>query len=257
MSFFMIGGNLGRALAPVAATTTFLLLGRHGLWVLAVPGLIMAALFTRLLTPPPIPRIRSLAIWTPEFRQGLRHATKLLIVVGLRNLSSMSVMIMVPILWHSLHRPLSESAALLSLLFLAGSVGNMSGGGLSDRLGPKPVLIGSAILSSFFLWQFVFAQGIWTWLLMGFLGFSLYSTASVVMVYGQALFPHNKGLASGLTLGVGNTLGALAVGLIGLIADRWGAETGLLVCALSLLLSIPFSWMLSVPELNRKGAPSS
>ena len=27
MSFFMIGGNIGRALAPVAATTTFLLLG--------------------------------------------------------------------------------------------------------------------------------------------------------------------------------------------------------------------------------------
>lgn len=251
MSLFMIGGNLGRAFAPVAATTGFLWLGRPGLWVLAVPGVAMALVLARVLSPPPAPRIRSLKVWTAEFRRGLAHAGNLLVVVGLRNLASMSVMVLVPVLWHALHRPLSQSAGLLALLFLAGSVGNMTGGGLSDRLGAKPVLVGSAVLSSLFLWLFVRSAGLRTWLTMGLLGFSLYATASVVMVYSQALFPKNKGMASGLTLGVGNTLGALSVVLVGVVADRFGAETGLMVSALTLLASIPFALTLKAPDPNR------
>lgn len=246
MSFFMIGGNLGRAVAPIAATTVFLWLGRGGLWILAIPGLVMALWLGRVLTPAPVPRIRSLAIWTPEFKQGLRHASNLMAVVGLRNLASMSVLVLVPILWHTLHRPLADAAGLLSILFLAGSLGNMSGGALSDRVGPRPVLIGSAILSSLFLFLFLHVQGVWVWVLMALLGYALYATASVVMVAGQALFPQNKGMASGLTLGVGNTIGALSVGLVGLVADRYGASTGLLVAAAALLVSLPFSWTLRV-----------
>jgi FSR family fosmidomycin resistance protein-like MFS transporter len=246
MSFFMIGGNLGRAFAPIAATTAFLWLGRHGLWVMALPGVAMALWLGRALTPPPVPRIRSLTVLTPEFRQGLRHATNLMAVVGLRNLASMSVMILVPILWHTLHRPLAEAAGLLSVLFLAGSLGNMSGGALSDRVGAKPVLLGSAVLSCVFLVLFVPSRGPWTWVLMALLGYALYSSSSVVMVAGQSLFPHNKGMASGLTLGVGNTIGALGVGLVGLVADHWGPMIALMVAAATLLVSLPFAWTLRV-----------
>jgi FSR family fosmidomycin resistance protein-like MFS transporter len=241
MSFFMIGGNFGRAVAPVAATTTFLLLGRHGLALLAIPGVIMAVILARLLTPAPAPRIRSVRVWTPEFRQGLRHAANLLAMVGLRNLASSGVLVLVPILWHELHRPLAEAAGLLSVMFLAGAFGNMSGGALSDRLGPKPVLIGSAVLSSACLVAFLTVGGPWSWITMAALGFCLFSSSSVVMVYGQALFPNNKGMASGITVGVGNTLGALAVALLGLVAAAYGPKVALMVGAATLLGSIPFT----------------
>lgn len=248
MSFFMIGGNIGRAVAPVAATTTFLLLGRHGLVLLAIPGLVMALILTRLLTPAPTPRIRSFNVLTPEFREGLRHAANLLAMVGLRNLASSGVLVLVPILWHDLHRPLAQAAALLSLMFLAGALGNMSGGALSDRLGPKPVLIGSAVLSSACLIGFLNTSGPVAWVMMGALGFALFSSSSVVMVYGQALFPKNKGMASGITVGVGNTLGALAVSLLGVVAAAYGPKTALLVGAATLLGSIPFTLRLKETE---------
>ena len=241
MSLFMIGGNFGRALAPIAATTTFLYLGRHGLWVLALPGMAMAIVMWFVMRPAPKPKIRNQKVWTPAFRQGLKHAGNLLAVVMLRNMASMATLTLLPIMWHTLHRPLSESAALLSTLFLVGSVGNMTGGAISDKVGPKPVLIGSAALSSVFLWAFLHASGIGIWITIGLLGFSLYSTGSVVMVYGQALFPENKGMASGLTLGIGNTLGALGVGAIGLLATRVGSQEALTVTAGLLLVSIPFS----------------
>ncbi|CAB1127808.1 MFS transporter [Candidatus Hydrogenisulfobacillus filiaventi] len=253
MSFFMIGGNLGRALAPVAATTAYLWLGgRSGLWLLALPGVAMAAVMWGVMRPAPAPQPRTGSIWTPEFRRGLRHAGNLLVVVMLRNLASMATVTLLPILWHRLHRPLSEAAALLMVLFLVGSVGNMSGGALSDRVGAKPVLVGSALFSALFLWLFLHASGWWLWLDIGFLGLALYATGSVVMVYGQLLFPRNKGMASGLTLGFGNTLGALAVGLIGLLAHRIGIPGALEVTAGLLLVSIPFSLRLSprpVPDV--------
>ena len=185
---------------------------------------------------------------TPEFRAGLRHASQLLVVVGLRNVASSGVLVLVPILWHELHRPLGEAAALLSILFLAGAVGNMSGGALSDRLGPKPVLIGSAAFSSLFLWAFLNAEGPWIWVSMAALGFALYSSSSVVMVYSQALFPTNKGMASGIALGVGNTLGAMAVSVLGLIAASYGPKTALLVGGATLLTSIPFALRLRLPN---------
>ncbi|MDA8194344.1 MAG: MFS transporter [Thermaerobacter sp.] len=246
MSLFMIGGNVGRAVAPVAATTAFLLVGgRSGLWILALPGIAMALVMTFVMRPAPAPRSRPVAIWTPEFRQGLRHAGNLLIVVMLRNLASMATMTMIPILWHTLHRPLAQSAGLLFVLFMVGSLGNMAGGAISDRIGAKPVLIGSALLSGAFLWIFVHVSGILSWVLIGLLGASLYSTGSVVMVYGQALFPQNKGMASGLTLGLGNTLGALAVGLVGIVAKFVGIVTALDLTAFAVLLSIPFSMRLN------------
>ncbi|MCL4352015.1 MAG: MFS transporter [Firmicutes bacterium] len=247
MSFFMIGGNVGRALAPIAATTTFLYLGRHGLWVLAIPGMAMAIVMWFVMRPSPKPKARRGSIWTPAFRRGLKHAGNLLVVVVLRNLASTATLTMVPILWHTLHRPLGESAALLSTLFLVGSVGNMTGGAISDKVGPKPVLIASAALSSVLLWWFLHASGLAIWFSIGLLGFALYSTGSVVMVYGQALFPENKGMASGLTLGVGNTLGALGVGGIGLLASRIGAVGALETTAILLLVSIPFSLRLKAP----------
>lgn len=241
MSLFMIGGNFGRAVAPILATSAYLIGGRSGLFLVAIPGLLMALIMTRVLTPPPVSKPKQGRIFTPEFVNGLRRASSLLTVVGLRSMTTLSTLTLVPILWKSWGRPMTETATLLSLLFIAGSIGNVIGGALSDFIGPKPVLVASAALSSLWLFLFLNTQNlVWDFVLVALLGASLYSTGSVVMVFSQALFPQNKGMASGLTLGIGNTLGSFGVALIGLIADRTSPVIGLTVVAFAVLLSIPF-----------------
>ena len=257
MSFFMIGGNFGRALAPLLATGAYLLAGRRGLLAVSLPGLLMALIMAWVLTPPPVAKPSRGPMITPEFLSGLRQAGTLLAVVGLRSMATLTTLTLVPIWWKTMGRPMTESASLLSVLFIAGSVGNMAGGLLSDLVGAKPVLIGSAVLSSLFLGAFLLLQRIGASVLVGLLmiallGAALYSTGSVVMVFGQALFPENKGMASGLTLGLGNTLGALGVAVMGLVADRSGPVTGLWVVAVLVLFSIPF-----VLTLREKAAPTA
>lgn len=242
MSLFMIGGNFGRGLAPILASLAFLIGGgRYGLYFIAIPGLLMALVMTWLMSPPPEPKPAQEKIFTPEFIHGLRQGGSLLLVVALRNMTALTTLTLVPILWESLNYPMAATAGLLSVMFIAGSIGNFIGGALSDIVGPKPVLIGSAILSS--LWLFLFLQVhimALSFVLVALLGASLYSTSSVVMVFGQALFPANKGMASGLTLGVGNTLGTFGVALIGLIADHYSLYAGLYLTVFAVLLSIPF-----------------
>ena len=245
MSFFMIGGNFGRALAPLLATGAFLIGGRRGLLVVALPGLILAGVMSWVMTPPPAAKPVQGPMITPALTAGLGAAGTLLVVVGLRSMATLTTLTLVPIWWKALGRPMTESAALLSVLFVAGSVGNIAGGFLSDLVGTKPVLVGSAILSSVFLGAFLLLQRagasvMLSLLMIALLGAALYSTGSVVMVFGQALFPANKGMASGLTLGIGNTLGSLGVAVMGLVAQHYGPATGLWVVAGLVLFSIPF-----------------
>lgn len=57
MSLFMVGGNFGRLLAPLLASGALYIGGREGLWILALPGLIMAAVMFFNMNPPPAPNI--------------------------------------------------------------------------------------------------------------------------------------------------------------------------------------------------------
>jgi len=241
MSLFIVGGNLGRALAPIMASAAVLWSGgRHGLILLAIPGLIMALVMNWTMSPPPAPKPREEKILTPEFILGLRHARPLLGVVGLRSMATMSTLTLVPILGKSLGHSMTTYATLLTVLFIAGSIGNVAGGALSDIFGPKPVLIGSAVLASGFLFAFVESHSIlMAYIFIALLGLTLYSSTPVTMVFSQALFPKNKGMASGFAMGIGGTIGSLGVAIIGLIADLYSPTVGLVTVSLILLLSVP------------------
>lgn len=240
MAFFLVGGNLGRGLAPLLATYAFLWWGRPGLLVLAGPGLLLALLLYRpaatvaLATPQ---RRERLAV---PLRENLGRLVALLGVVGLRALTAAGLVTFLPILWKNHGGPVVQSALLLSIMLLVGSLGNLAGGHLSDSLGPRPLLIGSAILSSLFLLAFLRSSGPWIWVSMALLGTALFSTASVTMVLGQEIFPRHKAMASGLALGIGNTLGAIGVGLLGLLAERFGLAPMVDLLIVVPLLSIPF-----------------
>ena len=258
MSLFMIGGNLGRALAPVLAAGAFLLGGRIGLLAVAIPGLVMAGVMSWVLTPPPPPNPKTGPVLTPEFMAGMKEARNLLVVVGLRSMTTLSTLTLIPIWWKSMGRPMTESATMLSLLFIVGSLGNIAGGGLSDLFGAKPVLIGSAVFSSLAMALFLATpKTTLSLVLVALLGGALYATGGVVMVFSQALFPNNRGMASGLTLGIGNTLGALGVSGIGVIADWRGPAAALWVTAVALILSVPFVLKLRYPSTVAAGRPGT
>jgi len=245
MSMFLIGGNLGRGLAPLMASFAFLVWGRHGVVLLSIPGLILALILYFYARNIP----RTFSGMPGELGKILKtnrgRLASLLAIVGVRNMVSSAVLTFLPIWWKMKYGQVSDMAFLLSIMLLVGSLGNLTGGYLSDLIGTVPVIVGSSVLSALLLVAFFYSTGFWIWIVVGLLGAALYSTASVTMVLGQSIFPRHKGMASGIALGVGNTLGAAGVGLLGIYAQHAGG-TGVLDALRLLipisLLSIPFVW---------------
>ncbi|OAT80808.1 MFS transporter [Desulfotomaculum copahuensis] len=252
MSMFLIGGNLGRGLAPLLASFAFLTWGRPGLMILSIPGLLLAfALYTygRKIKTVGKPNSGGL-LATLHANRG--RLVSLLAIVGIRSMVASAVLTFLPIWWKLRYGHITHNAFMLSIMLLAGSLGNMAGGYLSDVIGVIPVIVGSSVLSALLVWLFLHSSGIWLWVSIGLLGAALFSTASVTMVLGQSIFPQHKGMASGLALGLGNTLGSAGVGLLGLYAQHLSVVNALYLLAPISLLAIPF-----VFSFTRRAAATS
>lgn len=243
MSLFMLGGNFGRLLAPILASSALYLGGRQGLWILAIPGLVMAVVMFFSMNPPPAPKHREGKIFTLEFFKSIKQRGGLLLlsIVGLRFMTVMSVVTLVPIMWAQAGIEYGIYNLLLTVVFAAGMIGNLIGGTLSDFIGRKPIIIISAILSALALILFVNSSSIILgFVLIALLGASLYSSDPVIMVFSHQLFPENKGMASGITVGLGGMVGSLGVTLTGFISDIYSPAIGLYVAAGAMVMVIPF-----------------
>jgi FSR family fosmidomycin resistance protein-like MFS transporter len=248
MSLFSVGGNLGFALGPVMVTPLVLGLGLRGTVFLAVPAALVAAVLAREL--PRLATFRSDGVrrlaaegaveaqWGPFARLGG--------VILFRTFVYFGLVTFVPLYYVAvLHTSKGEGNAALSLLLLGGAVGTLLGGPLGDRIGRRPVLIGSLVVLPPLLVAFRMASGPLATAILVVIGAATISTFSTTVVMGQEYLPGRIGVASGVTLGLSIGLGGLSAPLLGLLADRYGvaaaieAITVLPVMGVALALTLP------------------
>jgi FSR family fosmidomycin resistance protein-like MFS transporter len=130
---------------------------------------------------------------------------------------------------------------VLALVYATGMIGNLIGGSASDTWGVRPVLTASLVgagaaavvggmATSGTGWAFWAAVAVW--------GFTVNGAGAVMLVYGQSLFPGKLGLASGLTMGLGNTVGAFGAWMVGAVAEWRGLSVAIDVAAFCLVLGL-------------------
>ena len=79
--------------------------------------------------------------------------------------------------------------------------------------------------------------------------FSLFAMYSPMVVLGQTYLEKNVGLASGVTMGLGTTLGGVAAPIVGWAADQWGIGFALQILWIAALFGAVFSFLL--PRIHR------
>lgn len=171
------------------------------------------------------PQAYAAAPAVPKGRRGILAAFSLLLVyIIFRSWLHAGLSTYIPLYYTDyLHGDPHVAGYFVSVFLLAGALGTLLGGPLTDVLGAPRVMAGSMALLIPLIYLFQRAGGGFASLaLLALIGMSLISTFSTTIVLGQQLMPHNKGLASGFTIGFGVGMGGVGVTLLGVLADHLG-----------------------------------
>ena len=246
MGRFAVGGSAGFALGPLLAGGVYVFGGQF-LWLFTAIALIGVLLYVYAFTgstdTDAIGESKSSAKSTNSGTNDWGSFGKLFFVIASRSILFSVLSIFIPILYITvINGEASASSLALTMYFAMGAVLTYMGGALSDKLGfLKTVRLGNLIFLPSVL-VFIFVPNIW-----GFFGamipmaFGVFSQYGPITVLGQKYLAKNAGFASGITLGLGITLGGLVAPYVGHIADIYDVQTALMtlipVGAIGLLMS--------------------
>ena len=253
MGRFAVGGSAGFALGPLLAGGVYVF-GAHFLWVFTAIALIGVLLyvyaFTGSAATDVVGESKSSAKSTNTGANDWVSFGKLFFVIASRSILFSVLSIFIPILYITvINGEASASSLALTMYFAMGAVLTYMGGALSDKLGfLKTVRLGNLIFLPSVL-VFIFVPNIW-----GFFGamipmaFGVFSQYGPITVLGQKYLAKNAGFASGITLGLGITLGGLVAPYVGHLADIYDVQTALMTLIPVGLMGLFMSFWLKEPK---------
>jgi MFS transporter, FSR family, fosmidomycin resistance protein len=261
MSFFTVGGYTGYAIGPALATALMLPFGLRGIALLLIPAVIVSVLIAREL--PRFNNVRQIAHRARRERAGSndwRGFSIMSVVVALRSTTFLAAVTFMPVFAMSVVRasPFLQSFSLTALL-AGGAAGTMLGGLLADRIDRRRVISLSLLLTAVSGAAIAFTGATYhafaaIALLALTFGVALGLSAGVLVVLGQEYLPKRIGIASGVTLGLANTVGGIAAPLFGRIGDTRGLVSVFTTITLFALASFGGSLLMPKPA-SLRGAP--
>lgn len=253
MGRFAVGGSAGFALGPLLAGGVYVF-GAHFLWVFTAIALLGVLLYLYAFTGEAdttnAGESKSSAKSTNTGANDWVSFGKLFFVIASRSILFSVLSIFIPILYITvINGEASASSLALTMYFAMGAVLTYMGGALSDKLGfLKTVRLGNLIFLPSVL-IFIFVPNIW-----GFFGamipmaFGIFSQYGPITVLGQKYLAKNAGFASGITLGLGITLGGLVAPYVGHLADIYDVQTALMTLIPVGLMGLLMSLWLKEPK---------
>ena len=98
---------------------------------------------------------------------------------------------------------------------------------MSDRVGRKPLIVASFVLTLPVFIAFLFVKGPFSFLPLALLGFLLFLSEPAGIVLAQELAPHKTRIASSMVMGLAWGIAGLGLLGTGALADRMGIENTL------------------------------
>lgn len=224
MSFFMAGGELGRTVGPLVAVWGVSAFALDGIYRLAAIGWITSFfIFIRF-------RGISAHVSRQSGFSGLFPAARklllpLAIIVAGRSLLISGLGFYLPTLLKSEGASLVAAGTSLAIYQLAGVAGALSGGTLSDRIGRKPVLFATSLLSPLLVLAFLSFPPAWMIPLLILIGFLSLSTQPVLLALVQDYLPAYRSVANGVYMAYTFVMQSTASLVIGALGDQLGLRS--------------------------------
>ena len=265
-AFFPI---LGLGLAPVLATQLLLVLPswRWVFVVVSLPGFILAWCMYRRLQETRVAPVANEGEGQAQGRwlDALRYRNVALNILGmfcmLTSLFVLSVM-MPNYLTDYLHLSLQQMGFVMSAIGLGGFIGQLVLPGLSDRIGRKPVVLGSFVATALCI-GLLMRTGAEPLTLFGLLFLTTFFNFSMICMTVGPITSESVPLplvstATGLVVGIGEVFGGgVAPALAGFIAQQHGIQYTLYLALGGALLGLLVASALRETAPSRRAASAS
>lgn len=231
-----LGASFGDTVGPLAAGLALTYMTWREITLLnVVPGLVMSLIFYLAMRNVSLRSVQLAERRTVrDYLDGARalfmdpNMLKIALLGGARAMTQAGLSTFLPIY---LMGVAGLSAALIGTYMAvvqgAGIISGPLSGGLSDRIGRRPLIAAGMVSSSVLLILLMALRVEWLFVLvLALIGFFLYSTSPVLNAWALDIAPpHLGGTSIGILFASQSLLGGIAPVLGGYIADQYGIET--------------------------------
>ena len=238
MGIFIGLGTLGYSTGPILSAAVAQFIGLHSMPYLALPGIFVASLM--FLFVPKISSSNDVKTHNDFFNTfkeifSNRRLNLLNIIAILKTLVTTSTSILLPFLWRNMgYKPFKIGVALFAFSFLAG-IGSFVSRSVEKKFGARAVLAFSMIstLPLMILFALTYQRfSIAAFAVFVLMGFCTGMAMPVTMVMAQSTLPQYKSIIGGFINGFSWGVVAIALSIIGFVAQAKGIVPVLIVITL-------------------------
>jgi FSR family fosmidomycin resistance protein-like MFS transporter len=246
MSTHISGGSLGFSFAPVMFAPFIAWMGLHWSPLIMIPGLLALSLTLRNVPHIPLPLAHERSTLA-TLRPAAVPLALLYFTIVLRTATSYGFMTFAPTLLTQQGFSIGEASIAVSLYLFTSGVGGFVGGPLSDRHGPRRVILWSLVAAVPFMAVAPLLSPLGFTVLLAVGGLLLQSTLPISVTFAQTFVKGGAATVSSLMMGFAWGMGSLFVPLIGAGADRFGIARTLVALAFIPLVAAALAWHLPEP----------
>jgi len=253
MSFYMFGGEMARTLGPLVITGAVSLWGLEGTWKL-IPFGILASFILFL-------RLRKIKIsgnfqkgdtqkgFWKTFKRLLPFFAILIGITFFRAIMKSGLTAFLPTYYfNEKGETLWFANSALAVFQLAGAVGTILSGTISDRIGRKTALLIIATITPVFMFLFISSDGYLSFVFLVLLGLFIFAPGPVLLALVQDREKEKPVFANSIYMTVSFVTASISVVMAGSIGDWIGLENTYKLSAFLAIGAIPFVLMLKTKE---------
>jgi len=250
MSLFMFGGEMARTLGPLIITAAVTYWGLEGSWRLIPFGLIASfILFLKIRKIKISDGFHADSKDKPDYGATIKkYMPFFLILVGItlfRAIMKSGLTAFLPTYYYNEKgETLWFANSALAVFQLAGAVGTILAGSISDKLGRKTTLLIISVLSPIMMFLFISSTGWTSFVFLMLLGIFVFAPGPVLMALVQDVSKDLPVFMNSIYMTISFVSSAIAVFFAGLLGDWLGLEMTYLLSSFMALGAIPFVLML-------------
>ncbi len=250
MSFYMLGGEVARAIGPIIILSAISLWGIKGTYRLIFFSLIASLVIFYILRDSPGSKKEHFSAVDKNRGESSvlitvlkRHRKFFLLISGLsfsKSVISAALSSFLPTYLSFKGENLWFAGISLSVLEFSGATGTFLSGMISDRLGRKRMLFISAVFSPLFMLLFLVSKRFFVFPALLLLGFVIFSISPVLLALVQEREKEYPSSANGFYMMFNFIINSIVIMGVGFLGDKIGLENTYRISFLLSLVGIPF-----------------